>query len=235
MNNSLLEFDYNGCTIPFIQTESDVMINATEMIKLFPGKRINNFLRSEQTQELIRVLESETRISASQLVVVVKGNYSTGVKQGTWMHRLIAISFSMWLDPKFHYWCLSKLDEIINNGFALRDAEIGRLNSIISSYQPQVDYYNQVLTTSDILYTTRDIVTGCGFRVSNKQLMKVLRDNNYIFDQSGRWYLREPWGSEGYIKEVIILGRDGKPKQVRRWTESGKYWLCSIGSKFGLL
>ena len=97
MNNSLLEFDYNGCTIPFIQTESDVMINATEMIKLFPGKRINNFLRSEQTQELIRVLESETRISASQLVVVVvKGNYSTGVKQGTWMHRLIAISFSMW-------------------------------------------------------------------------------------------------------------------------------------------
>lgn len=233
MDNNLLKFNYNGCTIPFIQTESDVMINATEMIKLFPGKRINNFLRNEQTKELISVIESVTRISATELVKVVQGGNPK--LQGTWMHRLIAISFSMWLDPKFHYWCLSKLDEIINNGFALRDAEIGRLNSIISSYQPQVDYYNQVLTTSDILYTTRDIVTGCGFRVSNKQLMKVLRDNNYIFDQSGRWYLREPWGSEGYIKEVIILGRDGKPKQVRRWTESGKYWLCSIGSKFGLL
>lgn len=44
MNDNLLNFDYNGCTIPFVLTGNDVMINATEMVKLFPGKRLVIFL-----------------------------------------------------------------------------------------------------------------------------------------------------------------------------------------------
>ena len=123
MNDNLLNFDYNGCTIPFVLTGNDVMINATEMIKSYPKKRINDFLSNQQTKDLIRVLESETGIPASQLVVVVKGNYSTGIKQGTWMHRKVAIAFAMWLSPVFYSWCLGKLDEIINNGIAFRDSE----------------------------------------------------------------------------------------------------------------
>lgn len=232
LTGNLMNYEYNGSIIPFALTESDVMINATEMAKVC-GKRVNNYTQNNGFKELVDEVSSVTGIPATGLVVTIQGGIPQN--QGTWFHRLIAIHFAMWCNPKFGVWCLKKLDEIINNGFALRDAEIGRLNSIISSYQPQVDYYNQVLTSSEILYTTRDIVTGCGFKVSNKQLMKVLRDNNYIFDQSGRWYLRDPWGSEGYIKEVIVLGKDGKPKRARRWTESGKYWLCSIGSKFKLL
>lgn len=39
-NNQLINFEYNGYIIPFTLTRNDVMINATEMVKLFPGKRI---------------------------------------------------------------------------------------------------------------------------------------------------------------------------------------------------
>ena len=192
MNNNLLEFEYNGSIVPFALTGNDVMINATEMVKLFPKKRINDFLSNQQTKELINVVESETGILASQLVVV-KGSYSTGIKQGTWFHRKIAIAFAMWLNPSFYSWCLGKLDEIINNGFALRDAEIGRLNSIISMNQPKVDMHDLVLNNSEMTYSMIDIVKGCNFKVFHKAVYKSLEDNGFIMRQGKRWYLKSPW------------------------------------------
>lgn len=241
MNDNLLNFDYNGCTIPFALTENDVMINATEMIKSYPKKRINDFLSNQQTKDLIRVLESETGIPASQLVVVVKGNYSTGIKQGTWMHRKVAIAFAMWLSPVFYSWCLGKLDEIINNGFAFRDSEIERLNNIISGNQPKVDYYDQVLTTSDNLYTMRDICSEGRFKVSYREIYNLLEKEGYIYytySQDGKkrsWNLKDPYSKEGYIKSVTIMDKNNKPRTVKRWTEEGRHWIYSLSKKLGIL
>ena len=34
------------------------MVNVTEMVKAFKGKRLNNFLRTNQTKDFVKVLES---------------------------------------------------------------------------------------------------------------------------------------------------------------------------------
>lgn len=51
--NNLIEFDYEGRIIPFVFYGNDYMINATEMVKLFPKKRINDFLSSNQSNKRI--------------------------------------------------------------------------------------------------------------------------------------------------------------------------------------
>ena len=239
MEQQFIEFAYNGVNIPFALTGSDVMINATEMIKLFPGKRINNFLRNDQTQELIKQIESETRISATQLVISLRGNTSK-YDQGTWMHRKIAIAFAMWLSPAFYSWCLGKLDELINNGIALRDSEIQRLQYQISQMQPQVDYYKGVLTFSGLSYSTEDICKqlclGCGPRV----LLDRLEQLGYIYRrQSGAWHLSSGYDNCGYLTvttKLVTSKKTGKQytKPVKRWTEEGKHWIWSLRKKLGL-
>lgn len=246
MNEEILNFEFNGNVIPFALTGNDVMINATEIIKCFPGKKINNFLRTDQTQSLIEQLKdeiiSDTLKSASQLITVVKGNYKDGRPQGTWMHRKLAIAFAMWCSPAFYSWCLGKIDEIINKGYAFRDAEITKmrlennnLNSIIQSQKPQVDYYNQILTTSEITYSTRELVKVLGLGISNVELLKRLEDKGFIYrDQSRKkWFLKSPYDKLGYIKFLpfhVINNKTGKVfiKNKPMWTELGKHWVWSL-------
>ena len=232
-NVSVIVFDYNGNSIPFELTGNDVMINATEMIKLFKNKRINDFLRNKQTQELINQIVSETGIHATEIVRVVKGGIPRN--QGTWMHRKLAIAFAMWLSPVFYSWCLGKIDEIINQGYAFRDAEIQRLQGVIQSMQPQVDYYNKVLQTTETLYNTRDVCQELGIRISNKQFIKELISRGYAYRDKKRFYLRSPWNNQGYRKTVTEKCNDGVLRSVTRWTESGKHWLWSLALDWKLI
>ena len=235
--NELLNFEYNGCIIPFALTSNDVMINATEIAKVCK-KQLGHYLSNQQTKELINEVSIDIGIPISELIVVIKGGIPQN--QGTWMHRLIAIHFAMWCSPKFGVWCLRKLDEIINNGFALRNAEIGRLTSeitnlqiTIQNQQPQVDYCNRVLTTSENLYSTRDIVKDLGLGISNIELLRLLEKNNLIFrsHDKKKWYLKEPFDKFGYTKIVTIFDKAGKPRNVKRWTEEGRHWIYSLSKK----
>jgi hypothetical protein len=49
-------FTYNNQEIEFDPTSSALMVNATEMAKVF-GKRLDHFLKTDHAQEFIRVLE----------------------------------------------------------------------------------------------------------------------------------------------------------------------------------
>lgn len=238
-NNNLLEFEYNGSIIPFALTGNDVMISATEMAKLF-NKRIADWKRLPSTQEYLNALLKVGFSHLDQLIISEWGGSNQGTGRGTWMHRLVAIEFARWLSPMFSIWCNMKIDEIINNGFALRDAEIGRLNSeitnlqiIIQTQQPQVDYYSQVLTTSENLYSTRDIVKELNLGISNTELLRLLEKNNLIFrsPDKKKWYLREPFDKFGYTKVVTILDKSGKPRNIKRWTEEGRHWIYSLSKK----
>lgn len=238
-NNNLLEFEYNGSIIPFALTGNDVMISATEMAKLF-NKRIADWKRLPSTQKYLNALLKVGFSHLDQLIISEWGGSNQGTGRGTWMHRLVAIEFARWLSPMFSIWCNMKIDEIINNGFALRDAEIGRLNSeitnlqiIIQTQQPQVDYYSQVLTTSENLYSTRDIVKELNLGISNTELLRLLEKNNLIFrsPDKKKWYLREPFDKFGYTKVVTILDKSGKPRNIKRWTEEGRHWIYSLSKK----
>ena len=107
--NSLIAFDFDN-----------EMVNATDIIKLFPEKRINNFLRNQQTIDFINELEGDVLISAT---IVKQG----GVEQGTWMHRLLAFKFAAWLNPKFELFVYKTFDETIQNK--------------LKSQQRQLDYF----------------------------------------------------------------------------------------------
>lgn len=96
------------------------MVNATDMIKNYPDKKMNNFLRTKQTKDFIKTLESETLKS----VTVVKRG---GKEQGTWMHKLLAYKFAAFLSPKFEVFVYKTFDCAINEK--------------LKSQQRQLDYF----------------------------------------------------------------------------------------------
>lgn len=126
-------YNYEGREITFQLTGKDgVMINATQMVKAFEGKRINNYLRMEETQELVRALIrrkspsiGETLFSASlsiselanldnSVLKVVKGGLG---EQGTWMCEDLALDFAQWLSVDFKLWCNDRIKELLTIGF----------------------------------------------------------------------------------------------------------------------
>lgn len=99
-----------------VSFNSDGYLNATQIAKQF-DKRINNYLRSEQTQlyitALLDVLKARnSAMTENQLVIVQKGgnvHFS-----GTWLHPKLAVDFARWLDPKFAVWCDEQIEQIIS-------------------------------------------------------------------------------------------------------------------------
>lgn len=97
MNKNIIEFNFNGNTIPFIEKDDSLIINVTEMAKYFPGKKISHFLSNQQTENLINNISNTIKIPSAKILTVIKGNYSSGIKQGTSMNEYLSISFSKWL------------------------------------------------------------------------------------------------------------------------------------------
>lgn len=239
MNNEIISFNYSGAVIPFALTGNDVMINATEMAKAC-GKRVFNYTRNSGFQDLVNEVSSVTQIRATELVVTIQSG--TPQSQGTWFHRLIAIHFAMWCSPRFGVWCLQKLDEIIQRGYAFRDAEIQRLTQennnlqgMIQSMQPQVSYYNDILTCSENLYSTEQVCKELGLGISSKTLLSKLENIGFIYRRSdNKWFLSSNYDNLGYLRTITVKdNKTGKPRNLRRWTEEGKHWIWSLRKKLG--
>ena len=196
--SKIMSQKYRGINVWFgPSTDNDVMIFVTDALRLFPNKRISDFLNSKQTQELIEQISSETGISASQICYSTKGKYSDGRPQGTWMRRELALAFAMWLSSEFYLWCLNRLLELFSNGYVVLNQrnldqiinDNPELQNIINQLQnenqrlkqdnynlqnqmnnwgPKASYYDQVLQNSEYQYTLRDIQQSLGLKVSYK-------------------------------------------------------------------
>jgi len=107
-----VEFIYQDTQIHFaLGNEGDVMVNATEMAKVF-GKRIDVFLKTEPTKAFINLLEFPPQggnSSALNREEVIK----TRGQNGTYFHRILALKFAAWLDPEFELWVYSSIDKIL--------------------------------------------------------------------------------------------------------------------------
>lgn len=97
MTTQLIPHTLNDKTIR--QRKDDGYVHATAMCEA-GGKRLNNYLRNSVTRDFIEALASETRIRASQLVIVKKGN-SAAFEQGTWVHPKVALHLAQWISPGF--------------------------------------------------------------------------------------------------------------------------------------
>lgn len=114
-----LEFIYQETQIHFaLQNEGNVMVNATEMAKLF-NKRTDHFLQNESTKQFIQelkvpemsgILESKRLLNRGCLDHKIIDNRG---RNGIYFERRLALKFAAWLDVKFEVWVFSTLDEIL--------------------------------------------------------------------------------------------------------------------------
>lgn len=113
---AIIKFENHEITV----RDSDGYWNATEMVKIF-GKRINNFLRNEQTKAYLDALAesrnadiaSDARISADDLVQVTQGGLD---EQGTWVDPEVGLKLAAWLNPKFEVWVFKMIRILLTEG-----------------------------------------------------------------------------------------------------------------------
>lgn len=158
--SNILEFYFNKQVIEFDITGQEVMINATEMGKVF-GKEPYAFLRMQETKRFIEELKSAipafrtdgaTELNAGNEVLsddlvlrTVRGKANDG--GSTWMHRQLALKFAAWLDPKFEVWVFQTIDRLIfeNARFTLDQLKekaklINRKDELVKKLQANSDF-----------------------------------------------------------------------------------------------
>ncbi len=108
-----MEFLYQENEIHFaLQNEGNVMINATEMAKMF-NKRIDHFLKADHTKKFIEHLEKDYAQfppyggNETPKILVTNRNL------GTFMSEALALKFAAWLDVEFEVWVYKKIQEVI--------------------------------------------------------------------------------------------------------------------------
>lgn len=121
-----IQFLYEQHEIAFLHSENKVMVNATQMAKVF-NKRIDFFLKTDNTKTFIKELEF-TPFGGNSAPIKRDEIIKSKGKSGTYMHRILALKFAAWLNPKFELWVFSTIDKIIYAHFQkLKEATIEKL------------------------------------------------------------------------------------------------------------
>ncbi|MFV8336416.1 KilA-N domain-containing protein [Flavobacterium sp. RSP29] len=120
-DSKAVEFIYQDTEIHFLLgNEKNVMVNATEMAKLF-NKQIDNFTRLEGTKLFIQALLKleNSKIAPSDVRELNQKEMTESdliqSKNGvaTYYHRKLALEFASWLDVDFKVWIIDTIDEIL--------------------------------------------------------------------------------------------------------------------------
>jgi hypothetical protein len=111
MDNEIVKFEFNNSEVDFEQTNQNLMVNATQMAKIF-DKQVVAFLRNDDTKNFIfECLKSE---NSHYLGIEKEEDLVSSIqKSGTWMHRVLALKFAAWLNPSFELWVYLTIDEIL--------------------------------------------------------------------------------------------------------------------------
>ena len=107
----LINFIYNGTPVGFETGNTNLMVNATQMAKIF-GKEIKQFNELESTKNFIDSCLNgrESRpLSIQKKEDLIISNPRTG----TQMHRILALKFAAWLNPEFELWVYSTIDKLL--------------------------------------------------------------------------------------------------------------------------
>lgn len=108
-----LNFIYQETEIHFaLQNEGEVMVNATEMAKLF-NQDVRSFLKREGTKKYIKSKLKSLNNEAKTPHYNEDDLFITNKKGGTLMSRSLALKFAAWLDPDFEVWVFDTIDNII--------------------------------------------------------------------------------------------------------------------------
>lgn len=127
------EFEYDGKTVGFEINDRNVMVNATQMAKLF-GKQVNEFMSNTTTQAFVN---EALKNGNSRFLGITKEEdlVRSRQKSGTWMHRVLALKFAAWLNPAFELWVYSTIDTLLFGSYLDDEKslkEIARIQNRIS-------------------------------------------------------------------------------------------------------
>lgn len=130
---------YNDQEVEFEFNKQQVMVNATEMAKIFDAD-VWNFLRLEGTKKFIeaclktsevRFLEEEKNLKSGFLNIEKEEDLILSKqKSGTWMHRVLALKFAAWLDPFFEVWVYSTIENLLFGRHVKREQSFERTLSL---------------------------------------------------------------------------------------------------------
>ncbi len=118
METKICVFEENDITF-LLSKDNGMMINATEMAKIF-DKKVENFTRIEQTQDFIKSClkfaaqdENKTLKSVLSDIKNEEDLIISRQKSGTFMHRVLALKFAAWLNPDFEVWVYSTIENLL--------------------------------------------------------------------------------------------------------------------------
>ncbi|QJD79573.1 KilA-N domain-containing protein [Spirosoma rhododendri] len=122
MNSQIIKFSYEGQEVEFDTSDPKLMVNATEVAKIF-GKLTADFFRLDQTKAFINEClnygnshNSDGEKNGHSRFLGINNQddlYTSRRRSGTWMHRILALKFAAWLDPRFELWVYLTIDQII--------------------------------------------------------------------------------------------------------------------------
>ena len=253
MTNAIVQYTYEGTPISF-SNQDGVMVNATQMAKPF-GKRVADFLNTQQTKDFIDELADVRKIVSADLVRVVKGGNK---QQGTWMHEDVALELARWLSPKFAIWCNDRIKELLMTGIAVmpnfeNPAEAARawatqyelreiaekenlkLAARIETMEPKADYCDKVLQCADLVTTTQ---IAADYGLSAKAFNKVLSNLRVQRKVHGQWVLNADYLGKGYTQSkthTYPTGDGDKSAMWTYWTQKGRLFVYETFKKDGIL
>ena len=104
-------FEFNGQQVEFDLNSANIMVNATEMAKIY-NARMSDFFANESTKRFISACLNNGN---SRYLGLTKEEdlYVSKQRSGTWMHRVLALKFAAWLDPEFELWVYITIDKIM--------------------------------------------------------------------------------------------------------------------------
>jgi hypothetical protein len=124
MENKTYKFEFNQQEVDFDQTNQNLMVNATQMAKIY-DKQVNSFLRNDHTQRFIS--ECLNNENSRYLNIKTEEDLATSKqKSGTWMHRVLALKFASWLNPAFELWVYSTIDNILFGKYKEQEESLKR-------------------------------------------------------------------------------------------------------------
>jgi hypothetical protein len=112
--DKIQKFDFDGKAIEF-DLSKNIMVNATEMGKVF-GTDVGQFLRTKETKAFI----SECLNTANMQYLNIEKEedlFVSNQKSGTFMHRILALKFASWLNPRFELWVYATIDKLMFGHF----------------------------------------------------------------------------------------------------------------------
>ena len=152
-----LHTEYNGIT-GLVKCDGDY-ICLNDLNEYFPNKRIDVWLKTAQTKELIEAVEKS--------IIPLKSGIITrrGKGGGTYAHNIIAMDFAMWLSVEFR---LKVYVEYMNGTQRKENWNIQRImaannyrlmtRSITDAHEKPMPYHysNEALMLNEIVFGVRD-------------------------------------------------------------------------------